>query len=202
MALRIALLASGKGTNVINLLKEVSKFNNLEVVMVLVDQKDSPLLNLKLSVPVIFCEKKESMKKSDFEAEMLKVLKQYQVDWIFLAGFMRILTEKFLKEFYDEKLSKFKVLNIHPSLLPKYPGAHGFVDAYKAKEKISGITIHFVDAGVDTGEILLQMKFDLHLNDSFEEFVKKGKEIEMSLYPMAFHWLEQECLKNFTSPQH
>lgn len=198
MALKIALLASGKGTNVINLLKEVSRFKNLEVVMVLVDQKESPLLNLALSVPVIFCEKKDTMKKSEFEAEMLKILKKYQIDWIFLAGFMRILSKKFLKEFYDEKLSKFRVINIHPSLLPKYPGAHGFVDAYKAKEKISGITLHFVDAGIDTGEILLQMKFDLLSNDSFEEFVRKGKEIEMSLYPMAFHWLEQECQKNFT----
>jgi phosphoribosylglycinamide formyltransferase-1 len=183
--IKIALMASGTGTNVIKLIEHAQNKKNIKIIGIIVDQPTSKLLNEKISVPVILIEKNVGDKKSIHEEKILIQLKEWNIDWILLAGFMRLLSKKFLN------LYKNKVVNIHPSLLPLYPGAHAYEKAFADNVIESGVTIHFVDEGMDTGKIWQQEAFKRFSQDTFEDFVKRGKEIEWSLYPKFLDWLEQ-----------
>jgi phosphoribosylglycinamide formyltransferase-1 len=94
-----------------------------------------------------------------------------------LAGFMRLLGPHFLKTYHK------KIVNIHPSLLPLFPGVDGYGDAFKAEVTESGCTIHFVDEGIDTGDIIAQTKFPKIRGETFEEFKERGLAIENNFYP-------------------
>ena len=92
---------------------------------------------------------------------------------------MRILTPEFVRRW------RWRILNIHPSLLPKYPGAHAIKDAFEAKEKETGVTIHFVDEDVDSGPIILQKRVPIRSNDSLESLEARVHAVEYELYPEA-----------------
>jgi phosphoribosylglycinamide formyltransferase-1 len=96
-----------------------------------------------------------------------------------LAGFMRVLTEGFVKKYYG------RLINIHPALLPAFPGAHAIKDAWDAKVKETGVTVHFVDSGVDTGPIILQRKVPVLSNDTLETLEARIHKLEHEIYPQA-----------------
>jgi len=100
---------------------------------------------------------------------------------VVLAGFMRILTEGFVKKF------RGRLINIHPALLPAFPGAHAIKDAWDAKVKETGVTVHFVDSGVDTGPIILQEKVSVLPNDTLETLELRIHSLEYELYPQALN---------------
>ena len=183
--MNIALLASGTGTNAEKLIEHASTLKNISIVGIVVDQASSKLLNTKRSVPVVLIEKIEGQKKSDHEENILRQLKVWNTDWVLLAGYMRLLSKKFLAQY------KNKVVNIHPSLLPLYPGAHAYERAFEDNVTESGVTVHFVDEGIDTGKVWRQETFKKFPHDSLEDFIARGKNVEWSLYPSFLDWLSK-----------
>ena len=186
----VILMASGTGTNAINLINYAKKLSNVKIVGIIVDKKDSKLITDNLSVPVYLIKKYKNETAEDYDTKIIEKINELNGEWVLLCGFMRILTTKFIRTFHDNKLNKSKIINIHPSLLPKYKGAHGFKDSYDSGDSVCGVTLHFVNEELDAGEIFMQSTFERFVDDSFENFIKKGKEIEWSLYPKFLDWLE------------
>jgi phosphoribosylglycinamide formyltransferase-1 len=189
--MNIALMASGTGSNVLNLLNYQPELSNLCFKCVIIDTPQSPLLSiLPKKYPQLRCELiqprmdlKGELRRREFEDRLLDFLSSMEIDWVLLAGFMRILSERVISKF------ERKIINIHPSLLPKYPGLLAYERAFQEGEEESGVTIHLVDEGVDTGEILLQRKFPRHPSDTLQDFIQRGKMIEWELYPQVLSML-------------
>lgn len=186
----VVLMASGTGSNAINLINYAAGLKNIKIVGVIVDKKESSLLTQKLSVPIYLIKKFKNVTPEEYDKKLINKIKELKGDWILLCGFMRILSPIFIDAFFDVEINKSKIINIHPSLLPKYKGAHGFQDSFLSGDQVCGITLHFVNVELDAGEIFLQATFERTLDDDFDSFVRKGKEIEWSLYPKFLDWLE------------
>lgn len=123
------------------------------------------------------------------EKEILKILEQYSVDLVCLAGFLKILSKDFVKKFLD------RIINIHPALLPSFPGLHAIEQALKAGVKKTGVTLHFVDEGVDTGPILLQEEVLILKDDTVETLTARIHQVEHRIYPQAIQLIATERLK-------
>jgi phosphoribosylglycinamide formyltransferase-1 len=117
--------------------------------------------------------------KADYEAAILDFLLEKEVQLIVLAGYMRLIGPTLLKPFAS------RILNIHPSLLPAFPGLHAIEKAYDARVKETGVTIHFVDEGMDTGPILAQETIELHPDETLDSLESKIHAIEHRLYPLT-----------------
>ncbi|RKY37722.1 MAG: phosphoribosylglycinamide formyltransferase [Candidatus Omnitrophota bacterium] len=118
-------------------------------------------------------------KREDYEEIIIQELNKREVEFIVLAGFMRVLTPFFIRKY------KNKILNIHPALLPSFPGTHGVRDALNYGVKVTGVTVHFVDEGIDTGPIILQEAEKVRDDDSEESLHQRLHEIEHRIYPKA-----------------
>ena len=177
--IKTAVFVSGNGSN----LKALIKFSKL---------KKSPIsINLIISNNTkskglyygsIYKIKKRAFNfenKSLAEKKILRELKKDKIDLICLAGFMKILSKKFIKNF------KGKILNIHPSLLPKFKGLNTHLRAIKNKEIYSGCTVHFVNSKLDSGKIVLQKKVKIYKNETPKSLAKKILVQEHKLYPKA-----------------
>lgn len=132
--------------------------------------------------------------REEHETEVLAALSKYEVDFIVLAGYMRVLTPFFLRAFKHAG-GYFRVINIHPSYLPNFPGANAYEDAFNAGVKESGITVHLVDEQVDHGPILAQEKFQRMDDDSLESFKARGLAIEHQLYPKVLQKIAKEGIQ-------
>ncbi len=190
---RFAIFASGLGSNAINLIHFARENpNKLSVEVLITDNQNASVISeaLKLGVPVEVIPFQKN--KSIHEDLILAALKKYSVQWVALAGYMRILTSKFLSNFYDEDLKRNKIINIHPSLLPAFPGKDAYGDAFFAGVSVSGITVHFVDSGVDTGPVILQKTFDREKDDTLEDFISRGKKVEHEVYREAISLVAED----------
>lgn len=127
-------------------------------------------------IPVFFVDYK-GKQREDFDKEVSEILKQHQVDYIICVGYMRVLSSWFVQKWPR------KIINVHPSLLPAFPGAHAIQDALDADIKKTGATVHFIDEGVDTGPILMQKSVDITSKDTFETVKQKIQKIEQEIYP-------------------
>jgi phosphoribosylglycinamide formyltransferase-1 len=176
---KLAILASGSGSNAEAIMKWAERSELASVVCVISDKKSAMVLERakKFNVPAVFVQKKKAESREDFDQKILSVLSDYDPDWIILAGYMKLVTKIFLDAF------KEKVINIHPSLLPLFPGTNGYGEAFEAGMSETGCTIHYVDEGVDTGKIIDQRKFPLIRGESFEDFKARGLKIENEFYP-------------------
>ena len=175
----IAVFISGTGTNFKNLiqysLKKQSKFKIKLVVSNNLNAKGLEYAKkFKINKKII---NYKNLKNS--ETHILNDLYKENIDIICLAGFMRILTTNFIKKF------KGKIINIHPSLLPKYKGLNTHQRALNNKEKYSGCTVHFVNSKLDAGKIILQKKVKIFKNDTSEKLSKRILKQEHLLYPKA-----------------
>ncbi|SFM65756.1 phosphoribosylglycinamide formyltransferase [Thermodesulforhabdus norvegica] len=126
------------------------------------------------------------------EEEILSVLAKYDIDYICLAGYMRLLTPDFLKHF--RKGPVYGVINIHPALLPSFPGMHGYEDTFNYGCKWGGITVHFVDEGKDTGPIIAQAVYPIWPDDTVESVRLRGLSVEYELYSQCINWIAEERL--------
>jgi phosphoribosylglycinamide formyltransferase-1 len=182
----IALFASGSGTNALNLMEHARHYSNVKIVCLIIDTEASPLPQIvsakypHISVFNILPDEKLEKKdrRHEHEGRVIEVLSKHQVRWGMLAGYMRIIGPRLLNYFGMQRL-----VNIHPSLLPAYPGLHAFERAFADNVSESGITVHLVDAGMDTGPILLQSSFPRRKEDTLSDFILRGKEIEWEIYP-------------------
>lgn len=187
---KIAIMASGSGTNAENIMEYAKDHSSLEVACIITDKFDAGVIdrakNFDVPVVVIPLQKGDERDKSFHrmmqEIEIIKVLRMYDVEWICLAGYMRILSKQFLNHFYDQDLDRARVINVHPSLLPDFPGINSYKRAFEAEVDKGGVTIHFVDEGMDTGSHIVQKSFPRDKGDDLDSFVKKGMELEYKMY--------------------
>lgn len=180
MVNNIAVFASGSGSNFENLALK-SEDIGMEIKVLIVDVPDAFAVERakKLDIPSIVIDRKKYSSKTQFESAVTETLSNFNIDYIVLAGFMRILSADFINQFED------KVINIHPSLLPSFKGANGIEDAYRYGVKVTGVTVHFVDAGIDTGKIIAQSIVVIEENESLTSLEDKIHQVEYELYPLA-----------------
>lgn len=133
----------------------------------------------ELNVPTEIISHKDYATRELFEDALSKSLDSRKIDYIVLAGFMRVFTEGFVRKYWG------KIINIHPALLPQFPGAHAIKDAFEAKVKETGVTVHFIDAGVDTGPMILQRKVPVLPDDTLETLEARVHAVEHEIYPEA-----------------
>lgn len=134
-----------------------------------------------LGVPAVVISHKDYDTREAFEEALADCLDRHQIDFVVLAGFMRVLTQTFVMTYWG------RLINIHPALLPAFPGAHAIQDAWDAKVRETGVTVHFVDCGVDTGSIILQRKVPVLPNDSLETLEVRVHQAEYEIYPEALN---------------
>ena len=177
--LNISIFISGRGSNLLSLIK-YSKIKKSKIKINLV------ISNNKFSKGLEFAKKNkikyhivDYSKKKQAEHKILRYLIKNKIDLICLAGFMKILSSSFIRKF------KKPILNIHPSLLPKYKGLNTHRRAIKNKDKFSGATVHLVTPKLDSGKIILQKKVRISKTDTEQTLAKKILKIEHRLYPSA-----------------
>ena len=186
--LNISVFISGRGSNLLSLIK-YSKTKNSKIKINLI------ISNNKFSKGLEFAKKNKIKyhvinysKKKQAENKILRYLRKNKIDLICLAGFMKILSSDFIYRF------KKPILNIHPSLLPKYKGLNTHRRAIKNKDKYSGATVHVVTPKLDSGKIILQKKIKISKIETENTLAKKVLKIEHRLYPAAI----EKILKNFS----
>ena len=177
--IKTAVFISGKGTNLRNLIK-FSKLKKSPIKICLVFSSNRLAKGLNYAKKYLIKTKIYNFtNKKKAEFLILKDLKKNRIDLICLAGFMKILSPDFIKKF------KGKILNIHPSLLPKYKGLNTHARAIKNKDKYSGCTVHLVNAKLDSGKIILQKKIKIFKKDTVYKLKKRVQKQEYKLYPKA-----------------
>lgn len=122
------------------------------------------------------------------EHEMIRTIEPYRPDYVCLAGFMRLLTPYFISHF---NAGGFRILNIHPALLPSFPGQRGYEDTFEYGCRWGGITVHFADEGEDTGPIIAQAVYPIWPDDDIERIRRRGLSLEYEVYPQVINWLAQ-----------
>ena len=177
----IAVFISGTGSNLLNLIK-YSKLKNSKYTIkyVFSDKKNAGGLKFakKFKIPFEILNYKN---KKNAEAKSLKYLKLNNIKIICLAGFMKILSATFIKRY------RGKIINIHPSLLPKYKGLNTHQRVLENNEKYSGCTVHFVNAKLDAGKKILQKKIKINKNDNAKILAKRVLGQEHKIYPLALN---------------
>jgi len=180
---RIGVLASGRGTDFQSLV-EARKRGDLDIdlAVLVCNVPGAPVLDRAKAagVPAVVVDHRPFGKDREaFDQAMLKVLRDKRVELVVFAGFMRLVSASFIRVFPD------RIINIHPSLLPAFPGAHAHRDAIAAGVKVSGCTIHFVDASVDGGPIILQRAVPVHEDDTEDSLAARILEQEHIFLPLA-----------------
>ena len=180
----IAVLISGSGTNLQALLDAAADPSwPGEIAVVISNRKDARGLERarKSGVPSRWIPHR-GRSRPEFEAEILEALKEFEVEWVALAGFMRLLSADFLAHYVH------RVLNIHPSLLPAFPGLRAQEQALAAGARVTGATVHLVDEGEDTGPIILQGAVPCHPGEELDSLKSRILAVEHRLYPRALRW--------------
>jgi len=180
--LKLGVLISGNGSNLQSIIDNIEK-GSLKATIKIVISNNPDAYGLarakKHGIPFIVLKHTNFKNKEDFDSELVRILKSNNVDLVILAGFMRILTPVLLKAF------PHKIMNIHPALLPSFPGIHGQKQAADYGVKISGCTVHFVDEGIDTGPIIIQRAVQVLDDDTEETLAARILKEERRIYPQA-----------------
>ncbi len=180
--LNLGVLISGRGSNLQAIIDACEK-GSIQAKVAIVITNNSLAYGVerakKHNIPVIAVESNQFKDKNTYELEIVKTLQQHAVQLVCLAGYMRIIGPVLLEHFQG------KMINIHPALLPSFPGLHGQKQALEHGVKISGATVHYVDEGCDTGPIILQAAVPVLENDTEEDLSKRILEQEHLLYPQA-----------------
>lgn len=182
MRKRIAIFASGNGSNAEALMKRAVDLSQVEISFVLSDQPGAGVLARAEKFGVkTYVVPKETTKGAQ-EKKVLALLEEHKIQWIFLAGYMRLLSADFLGKFAEMTGDVLRVVNIHPSLLPAYPGIDSIARAYNDRVGESGVTLHFVDEGMDTGKVIRQEKVTLGSYESLLEWQTRIHTLEHQMY--------------------
>ena len=193
MSFRIAILASTRGTDLQAIIDEMNagKMPDIELAVVISNKKDCYALQRahEQGFKTVFIDPAEKTRET-FDEEMIKILDEEKVDLVVLVGYMRILTTPFVRHF------KNRIINIHPALLPKFGGKDFFGNnvheaVLKSGDTETGMTIHFVDEGVDTGKIILQKKIAIEKDDTPQSLKQKVQELEKKYYPEVIRQLSK-----------
>ncbi len=190
--MNIAVFASGNGSNFQAIASAVkSKKLKCALKLLVCDNPRALVLKRaqKAKIAAFLINRGGYQSKEDFEGAIIRRLKEERIDLIVLAGFMRILSLKFINEY------KNKILNIHPSLLPSFKGAHAIADAFNYGVKVTGVTVHIVDEQMDHGPIILQETVKACEKGTLKGLEKKIHAVERRLYPAAIRAFIQGKIK-------
>lgn len=177
---RLAVLASGSGTNFQAIAEAVAAGQiDANLVLLFCDHHDAYAKTraAAMNIPAVSAEVKEFPSKGEYETHLLGILREFQVDLVALAGYMRIVGPGLLAAFPQ------RIVNIHPALLPAFPGRHGIEDAFNAGVTVTGVTVHYVDEGIDTGPIIAQREVPVLPDDTVEDLEERIHAVEHQLYP-------------------
>ena len=178
--MNIGVLASGSGTNLQAIMEacEEGKIAG-RVAVVLSDRREARALKRagERGIPACFLDPKEYRDREAYDRALAALLQKYGVEVVALAGFMRLVSPWFVRAY------PMKIMNIHPALLPAFPGTRGVEDALDYGVKVSGCTLHFVDEGLDTGPIILQAAVEVRDDDTPESLHRRIHREEYRLYP-------------------
>ena len=180
--IRLGVLASGQGSNLQAIIDACAAGKvDAAVTVVISDHQDAYALERarQINIPAFFLDPNRFTDKSGFEREIVNVLRRRQVELVCLAGYMRVLSNVVLDAFPQ------RIMNIHPALLPAFPGLHGQKQAWDYGVKISGCTVHFVDQGVDTGPIIIQAAVPVLDDDTADTLAARILEQEHQIFPEA-----------------
>ncbi|GFN22196.1 MAG: phosphoribosylglycinamide formyltransferase [Thermoanaerobacteraceae bacterium] len=188
MSLPIGVLASGRGSNLEAIIRarEAGELP-VELKVVISDKREARALRIAAEhgIPAEFLDPRAFPDRVSYDLALAARLKEAGVELVVLAGFMRILSPAFLEQF------PLRVINIHPALLPAFPGLEAQRQAWEYGVKISGCTVHFVDVGVDTGPIIAQAAVTVEDGDTPETLAERILEQEHRLLPEAIRWIAQ-----------
>lgn len=182
----IVVLISGSGSNLQAIIDNCNtKYINAEITCVISNNPDAYGLERATSANInsIVINNKDYKSRSCFDSELIKVLDDLNPDLIVLAGFMRILTEKLTSKFFG------KIVNIHPSLLPKYPGLNTHQEVINNKDKIHGVSIHYVSSKLDCGPLIAQGEIKTKAYENINHLIKRIHKIEHIIYPEVIKYI-------------
>ncbi|MDF2633587.1 MAG: phosphoribosylglycinamide formyltransferase [Pelosinus sp.] len=178
----LGILASGRGSNMQAICNSIDAGQlRAKIGLVISDKANAKVLEhaVNKGIPAVCIERKNFNSKQEFEAAIAQQLTLYNIKLVVLAGFMRILSKYFVNLFSGS------IMNIHPSLLPAFPGLNAHEQAIAYGAKVSGCTIHFVDEGMDTGPIIMQQAVPILADDTVESLSGRILAVEHELYPQA-----------------
>ena len=181
---KIAVFASGNGSNFQSIADAASTGSlDAEIALVVCDRPGACVIERakKEGIELFLFSAKDYETKAAFESEIVKRLQERDVEWIALAGYMRLIGDTLLQAYPE------RIINIHPSLLPSFPGKDAIGQAFDAGVKVTGVTIHYVDEGMDMGPIIAQRAVVIKESDSKEELQKRIQETEHELYPQVLN---------------
>ncbi len=184
--MRVVVLASGFGSNLQTIIDRMNDGElSIEIAAVISDKPKAHALQRarRAGISTITIEPERFENRQTFDAELAKQIERINPNTIVLAGFMRILSEKFVNSF------EWRVVNIHPSLLPKYKGLNTHKRVLQAGDRIHGATVHFVTAELDAGPIIFQKEIPVHPTDTPSELQNRVHECEHEIYPIVIQWM-------------
>lgn len=190
--IRIGVLASGSGTN-LQAIIDASEAGEIDakVAVVISDKGNAYALERakKHNIPNYFVNFKNFSSNEEYEKEILKILREHNVDLVILAGYMKIVGKTLISAYQN------RMMNIHPALLPSFPGLNAWDQAVEYGVKISGVTVHFVDEEMDTGPIILQTAVPVFDNDTGETLISRIHQEEYKIYKKAIQLFAEGRLK-------
>ena len=190
--INLGVLVSGSGSNLQSIIDHIErKALDAEIKIIISNNPNAYALERakKHHIPSVIIEQKDFPNREDFDRKIIEVLRFHSTDLIVMAGFMRVLSPLFLKAFPR------RIVNIHPALLPSFPGLHGQKQAFDYGVKFSGCTVHFVDEGVDTGPIIIQAVVPVLEDDTEETLAQRILKEEHRIYPRAIQLYSEGKLK-------
>ncbi len=188
----IAVLASGQGSNLEAIFEAIERGEVAgRVVLVISDRAEAPALERakKRNIRALFLDPKQYESREAYDRVLAAELKKMQAELIVLAGFMRLLSRQFIEKF------PMQIINIHPALLPAFPGTDGIEQAFKYGVKVTGCTVHFVDEGLDSGPVILQSTVPVLQQESIETLEQRIHAAEHRTYPTAIDLFCRDKLK-------
>lgn len=184
--MKIGVLASGSGSNLQTLIDQLhyDESCKIEISVVVSDRKEAYALTRakKAGIPSYIVIAQDFPDRHAFDERISELLDTHAVELIVLAGFMKLLQPTFVQKYRN------RILNIHPALLPAFPGAHPVADTLAYGAKVSGVTVHFVDEGMDTGPIIAQKSVPVFDNDDEDSLHARLQVEEHKLYPTVIRW--------------
>lgn len=198
---KIAVLISGRGSNLQSLISatrqpEALAANNpttadADIALVLSNNPEAPGLNIakQHTIPTATLRHQQFPNRSQFDHAMHELLCENNIDIVLLAGFMRILGAEIVEQWQG------RMLNIHPSLLPKYPGLNTHERALQAQDAFAGASVHYVTPQLDGGPVIIQGKVEINASDNADTLAARVLQIEHIIYPIALHWLVTDKIK-------
>jgi phosphoribosylglycinamide formyltransferase-1 len=197
---KFAVLASGRGSNFEAIVKAISEGDlGADCVCLVCDQAGALVLEKAktLKIPTVLVPEVKGETRLQYDERLFNSLQEFQPEYLVLAGFMRILSASFIDRYtsLNSGMALSRIVNLHPSLLPAFPGRESYRQCFDYGCTVSGVSVHFVTPGVDQGPLCAQEAFDIRDCTTVEQVVERGQGIERRLLPKTLEWIFKKNYK-------